>query len=468
MPKGNGPVDPDPLSFVPQGDNMASEFSGSWPARHAIHRWQDGKPLPRSAADLEESPQFLSMLGGRSRTPADLAKELEVQGVISSFNLDVHIPSLVTSQVIWGILGITYGQWCGWWNRRETVFGYIPVPVGDAKATNKATQWHREDLFRIRAAVSGGKRHRRERDEPVYPPETIRAFWEHINAAVCRMSPKRVEKISLVGWPIGVPKDYDALYREHRVYVERILNHYYKPSSSQSIEDVKGFIWLKLCEAQVIEKFVAKARYRRLPSTLTAAEAVEYLGITWDQWMVLMRKDLKWLQPEEGNSFTSSAIFSAKQVRNVEESGQFPIRDAIPASDMTKVFRGYLKQVIHNHFANYCRTRVRRFILDTPLPEGARVRGDGTVGSALEGDMTPWENCLEDPRELSPEACLDRPEVGSLEELNQDLSEQIAHINKSVPGHQDDVISLIADGYTLREAITKVQAKVRAKLKAHS
>jgi hypothetical protein len=404
------------------------------------------------------------MLGSVSRI-AELAQELEARGVISGFPLDQHIPEHLTTQEMWGILGTSYGQWCGWWSRNQET-----VSEGKRLAYNKATTWHREDLLKIRAVMPGKKL-----DRPVYHQETLKAFWAHIqNSAekiVSEWAPaKKPEKktVNLVGWPTGVPKDYDALYREHRPYVERILNHYYKPSSTQSIDDVKGFIWLKLCEAQVIEKFVAKARYRKLPAKLSAEEAVEYLGITWDQWMNLMRRDLGWLQPAEGNIFSTSAIFTANQVRNVEESGLFPIKDAIPASDMSKVFRGYLKQVIHNHFANYCRTRVRRFILDTPLPEGARVRGDGTVGSALEGDQTSWEDCLEDYGELSPEACLDRPEVDSMDELDEDLSEQIARINKAVPGHRDDVINLIADGCTLREAIQQVRAQVQEKLKVHS
>lgn len=448
---------------------MLSNFSGRpWPVKHEVHRWKGGSPLPCDGSELIElyGKEFIAICGS-ARVP-ELVQELEVRGVIAAFPLDQSIPEFVTGQEMWGILGASYGQWCGWWGKNQEKVEFCPA--GEGSAYGKATRWHREAVSKIRAVMPG------KLDRPVYHLTTLQAFWEHIKAGVEEITrdwtpakkPEKKQPVKLVGWPIGVPKDYDALYREHRPYVERILNHYYKPSSTQSIEDVKGHIWLKLCEAQVIEKFVAKARSRKLPAQLTAGEAVEYLGITWDQWMNLMRRDLGWLQPVEGNIFSTSASFTAKQIRNVEESGQFPIKDAIPASDMSKVFRGYLKQVIHNHFANYCRTRVRRFILDTPLAEGARVRGDGTVGSALEGDQTSWEDCLEDYGELSPEACLDRPEVDSLDELDEDLSEQIARINKAVPGHRDDVINLIAEGSTLREAIQQVRAQVQEKLKVHS
>jgi len=447
---------------------MPAHFSGRpWPAKHEVYRWKEGMALPHSAKDLVDfyGSQFTLMLCS-GRTPAELARELETRGVISSFKLDEHIPKTLAGNEMWGILGVTYGQWCGWWSKYKSTLAVSP----EGFATSKAARWHRASLFQIRVVIPRSCK----LDEPVYHPSTLQAFWEHIRAAAERIihewSPKKVAKKpeKLVGWPIGVPQDYTALYREHRVYVERILNHYYKPSATQSFEDVKQHIWVKLCEAQVIEKFVKKAKYRKLPATLTATEAVEYLRITWDQWMDLMRKDLKWLQPTDGNNFASGAIFSATQVRNVEEAGIFPLQDTIPAEDMAKVFRGYLKMVIHNHFANYCRTRKRRFILENTLPEGARIRGDGSVGSALEGDQTPWEDCLEAPEDWSPEACLDRPEVDSLGELDVDLSEQIVRINKAVPGHRDEVINLIAEGYTLREAITKVRFQVQDKLRVHS
>jgi hypothetical protein len=315
---------------------------------------------------------------------------------------------------------------------------------------------------------------------PIFPEETVRAFEDFLRAAVERVflnwkkmstvttaketvQAKKPEAVPFVGWPVGVPKDNTAFYRDYRVFVERTLNRYIKPCPSQQIEDVKQHIWMKLIESNTLEKFVQKARFRKLPAKLTATEAVDYLGITWDQWMDLIRQDPKWLQPVEGSLFSASAVFTNDQIRLVEGSGIFTIQDAIPASDMSKVFRGYLNQVIHNHFANYCRTRVRREVKDQVLPaDNVRVLG-GRVASPLEGDTTPWEESIVDSGSVSPDLCVDLTkacsyeDVDNLVDLNPHLAAQVEQINRAVgSSNQNDVFNLIADGLSLKEAILKV------------
>jgi DNA-directed RNA polymerase specialized sigma24 family protein len=345
-------------------------------------------------------------------------------------------------------------------------------------AYSRKSEYEAKDILKV---AQSAKKFSNAR--PTYPEETVASFVAHLQAVADRIlydwgaeKPKTPvvklrEPVATVNWPIGVPKDYNGFYRDYRVFVERTLNRYIKPCPSQQIEDVKQHIWLKLVESRTIEKFVEKARFRKIPLKLTATEAVEYLGITWDQWMALMRLDQKWLQPE-GNAFSASAVFSRVQVRNVEECGLFPIVDAIPASDMSKVFRGYLTNVIHNHFANYCRTRVRRFIQDTVVPaEHTRVVRSPTSDQykftpALEGDSSAWEDALPDISGMRPDEGLDLPDVEGMDELQADLHAQIEEIHKACPGRQEDVLNLIADGCTLREAINQVREQVQERRQA--
>ena len=450
-----------------------------WPENNQTHlrlRKSVGEPLPRTMAEVASVygsllREILDESGLNAKSVTSLAQELGARGVLKDFDFKEHLPGLLDCNAVWDLLACTYGQWCGFINRachRDSCPKHTP-----GSPTSTKVQFDTRDILALYGTVPFFNRH-----ESLFPGQTVRAFEDYLRASAERvvhdwkmkMSEKSTEitpdraktpeaGVTFVGWPIGVPKNYDHLYREYRVFVERTLNRYIKPCPSQQIEDVKQHIWMKLVESKTIEKFVEKARRRKIPAQLSATEAVEYLGITWDQWMDLMRRDEKWLQPE-GSVFSATAIFTAKQIRNVEESGQFPILDAIPASDMSKVFRGYLSNVVHNHFANYCRTRVRRFIKDIVVPnENSRVNG-GKLGSALEGDMTSWEDALVDPGSVGHDLCFDLPEVEDEKELQQDLTEQIERIHKTCPGRQDDVFDLIAEGLTLREAINKVRALV--------
>ncbi len=455
-----------------------TEFRTAGWKSHVCYRRSTGFPLPQNAEELTVlcGPMLEELLadsGLKGKTLTGLTQELLARDVLGTFDFREHLPPVLDVQQVYDLLSAKYGSWMGFMHRRVAQ-GDNPTAIGSTPTSLKA-RFHTREILPL---YRNPKHKFFNKHRSLFPAQTIQAFEDCVRAAAERviydwkkMSEKSTEKtpvrakpeavVSFVGWPIGVPKNYDSFYREYRVFVERTLNRYIKPCPSQQIEDVKQHIWLKLVESRTIEKFVEKAKYRKIPAKLTATEAVEYLGITWDQWMGLMRKDLKWLQPSEGSVFSASAVFTGDQIRNVEESGIFPIVDAIPASDMTKVFRGYLTHVVHNHFANYCRTRVRRFIKDNVVPnENSRVNG-GHLGSALDGDMTSWEDALEDHSRARPDEGLDLPEVDSVEELHEDLTEQIDRIHKSCPGRQEDVLDLIAEGLTLREAIGQVRAQVQ-------
>lgn len=451
------------------------------------------RSLPRDVSELTES--YGAVLAGilkdakqRGKSVEDLAQELFIRGVLWTFPLEDFLPPILSMSQVLDLLGAEWPQWSRWQYNASKGHGrhseLAPKPV-IGNTYSKNSEYATKDILQV---FRSGKKW--SDAAPLYPEETVRAYTEFVKAAAERViydwthqpkprktmsdtkttsstvqAKKPAGEKSVVGWPIGVPKNYDSMYREYSGFVQRTLLTYLKPCPSQQIEDVEQHIWMKIIESKMIEKFVAKARYRKLPKRLTAAEAVEYLGITWDQWLDLMRKDLAWLQAAEGTNFSNSAVFTAEQIRNVEESGLFPIRDEIPAEDMTKVFRGYLRNAIHNHFANYCRTRVRRFVKDLVVPaENSRVIG-GKIGSALEGDNTAWEDSLEDRDGSRPDDCCDLPEASSVEELNSNLTEQIVRINRLVPSNRhEQVFNLISEGCSIREAIARVRATVTAEM----
>lgn len=450
--------------------------------------------IPRNVSELvgvygSVLSKLLQDAGHPDKSPEVLAEEICRRDLLSKFSLDEFLPPILKVPDVLALLGATWVQWHHWHyngsrgQARHTE--YLPKPV-IGKVYSMKAEYDTRDILRIFRSPK-----RFSETAPSYPEETVRAFDEFVKATAERVlydwnppkkptatptlkkmstpkenksSPRATKpegQVSFVGWPIGVPKNNDQLYREYRVFVERTILSYFKPSPGQQLEDIAQHIWMKIIESKTLDKFVRKARVRKIAARLTAAEAVEYLAITWDQWLTLMREEHPWLQPVEGSVFSTSAVFTSSQVRNVEESGLFPIVDAIPAVDMVKVFRGYLRMVVRNHFANWVRTRVRRHIKDQVVPnETTRVSG-GHFTTALEGDLTSWEDSLPDQTEGSAEDFCDLPDSSSVEDLHQSLSEQISRIQKFVPfSRHEDVFTLIADGCTLLEAISRVRATV--------
>lgn len=446
-----------------------------WPAGHIRLRATDSRPLPTNVDELlAQHGDFLRDFlrsSGSKRTVENLAQELGARGAFSNFEWQDYLPELVTAQCLWGVFQISYGMWCGWVAKSKKRNLWRPKALSGS-LYGKLSTYCRQDVLKLY--------HSSERPQPSkvipqeFPPEILFAFEEFIRAVSDRIvyddsqvmvkkptkPTKRKPAAEFVGWPIGVPANNSDFYRDYRRFVENSLNRYIRPSPSQQIEDVKQHIWMKLIESQTLEKFVAKACSRHIPSKLTANEAIEYLGITSDQWLDLVRQDHSWLQPVEGGAFSGSAVFTREQIRLVEDSGIFPIKYAVPAGDMSKIFNGYLYRVIHNHFANYCRTRTRRAIKDQVVPDGSCRVSQSGIQSPLEGDLTPWEDSLADRDSQSPEMGADV--LMTVEgDLNPQLTAQVERINRQCPGRQEDVFSLIADGYTLTEAILKVRSCIR-------
>lgn len=388
--------------------------------------------------------------------PEVAAYWLEKHGFFQGFDPLKHLPKMLTDTETAALLGCQWHAWEMWcWDN---------VGVSCSPNTHRKT---RKVLSLLRSGTIEST------EEPRYPDETVAKFTEYLRASVDRMLNKMIKHannktaatpkaVMRPGWLLGVPEDYDTFYREYRPYVEKVLNRYNKAGyDPEMIKDLKQFTWTKLIESQLLEKFVAKAKRRKLPKQLSAMAAVEYLGITWDEWLGLMRANHPWLQPISGGAFTASAEFTDAQIRNVEESGLFPIRDAIPTADMTKVFRGYLQRAIHHHFANWLRTRSRRH-KERPVPLGCRIV-DNQLASSYEDDDTSWEQGLVDKDPVSPESKADLLSAVVGGDVHGYLTATVERINEAVPGRQNDVFDLIAKGYTLNEAILAVRAKVRAK-----
>lgn len=215
-----------------------------------------------------------------------------------------------------------------------------------------------------------------------------------------------------MSWPEGLPKNYDELARQYGDHIAQQVARHNKVA--WNLEDLLQTIWLKLIESQVLEKFVARAS-SDLPPTMTALEACDYLGVSFDYWKknvmyVAMKKDeqgderYSWMpKPIEGSAYSKKALFLTDEILVLDECGYVKDRSRTQPKLCPKItsrgFKSYLNRAIHNHFANFCRSRKRRYskehMLDPTMVLAPTVDGYRRLGFSKSDDpQVAWETAL--------------------------------------------------------------------------
>lgn len=227
----------------------------------------------------------------------------------------------------------------------------------------------------------------------------------------------------LCAWPVGLPRDFDEMYRTFKDFVEKKVQSYNKVE--RNFEDLLGEIWLKLIHADLLNKFVARAA-RALPETIFAHEAADLMGLTWEEFTIAlyhMPKSKMGLNFNPVEVTDDNKLVDVKMKRDhklgvaiVDREALFKISDVEALDDaypkygqaartlprritlelQSLGFKAYLTQAIHNHFVNWCRTRKRRY-QDLLLPATAIVQVTDTGAYQHTGhnfEATDWESRL--------------------------------------------------------------------------
>lgn len=176
-------------------------------------------------------------------------------------------------------------------------------------------------------------------------------------------------------WPEGVPRSYEELFRDWGDFIAARVKHFNKVE--RNFEDLLQDVWMRLMNAKFLERFVGSAA-ARLPTTMTAEQAVEYLGVTWKQWEHVLRRNTadpdKWApkpvgyrgQLAEGQEIpllSRLAVFVTEEIKVLDEIDPWRTRpnERKRPTITARGFKAYLTQAIRNHFANFCRTRNRKY-----------------------------------------------------------------------------------------------------------
>jgi DNA-directed RNA polymerase specialized sigma24 family protein len=217
-------------------------------------------------------------------------------------------------------------------------------------------------------------------------------------------------------WPQGIPEDYDSFARGYKDFVLKYLSRINKVE--RNAEDLAQDVWLKLVSSKVLEKFV-DPNVRRLPSSMTVQEAIRFLGVSNSNWFVLLshiatNRDLYSYQ-------ASLALEVVLKLDSLCKELGIPQGRKVRPTVPSRGFKSYLTQAVHNAYANFCRSRERRYSQEHMFSPQAslNVTTSGTYhqGVDMEGGSS-WEASLTSAMILDEEDNLDS--IRSIQQMGVD------------------------------------------------
>jgi DNA-directed RNA polymerase specialized sigma24 family protein len=208
-------------------------------------------------------------------------------------------------------------------------------------------------------------------------------------ASYPNMKEKPVEK------NFEVPKDNRELYSRYRDFVNKLVRRY--DSVGRHQEDLEQAVWLRLLEADIINKF-RESLGRGLPEFVNGEQAASLLGISFEQWRVSQWRArtgrCQWAPtPVRGTGVEKRAVFRRADVEAVAHhfkrrrpGGEAPAPTTVLTPVSKGRFESYLTVAVHNAYKNFCRT-VSRKDRDLYLPPGED--GDSWESNVPSGGASP-------------------------------------------------------------------------------
>jgi hypothetical protein len=295
-----------------------------------------------------------------------------------------------------------------------------------------------------------------------------------------------------------VPKNYDELQKQYGPLIYKLLLKHNKVDAN--LEELHSYVWMKLLEARLLERFEDSV-LNKTPSVLSALEVCDLLGVSWRQWSTAMwayhkgdptaydqdgnivaRRRGRWMPtPINITAFQARGLFgySAKSAlfafediiqlsidekrfkngsirkafrlmgREINAAGSVLAETRedghikLPDVPVTKAqFRNYLTMAVLNHYANFCRTEVRRHKErpHTPSPHA-------------DDDAPSWEATLPDVRHTDADTMV------ALAEARKMLSDTLHECMEGVPSckpidvHEVEVLTMLENGASLMQAL---------------
>jgi hypothetical protein len=203
--------------------------------------------------------------------------------------------------------------------------------------------------------------------------------------------------------PEHLPRDNAGVYQSYRALVAGTVRRHV--THRISIEEAISEVWVKLVGSNILQKFLSSAT-RSFPVLITADEAVEFLGVSWDAWCSMVDTYPAAPSPLSGSSKDSEAQFKSEDILALDKAGYFKTRPSLrrlPAGSVTLArFENYLRSSASNHTKNILRSQGRRFNREDIQDSTVVLRQTGDVFKKVVGseENRAWESHLPDKTAL--------------------------------------------------------------------
>jgi DNA-directed RNA polymerase specialized sigma24 family protein len=167
-----------------------------------------------------------------------------------------------------------------------------------------------------------------------------------------------------------------------------------------------------------------------------------------------VRRKSEWAPtPSQGGYASQKATYRMEDIERFksmrEESAKkktalVPVKStalALPTTPKRTLFKLYLARAVHNIYANWCRTRSRRY--------KEEYRGN-------EEDGSPWESFLEDSHAIRPDDMVDLYHTSKLLVSGEEDIRDVDMSSKDHEAAQEKLLTLLSEGYSLPEAAQKL------------
>jgi hypothetical protein len=251
-----------------------------------------------------------------------------------------------------------------------------------------------------------------------------------------------------------VPASNHELVLYYGDHVKRILMRYNRVATN--FEDLNQHIWLELLKTNILKKYADSGK-SEMPKQMTAKEACEFLGVTWGQWRTMMwygqpnaekshpthfRRHHGAITPKpvEGSWCSKKAVFWTDDIIRLHDLDYFTKRSkwevSPPTTRTRSKFKSYLTTAVHNFFANWCRTRFRKYKEMYLSPHE-----DGTA----------WELGIADESSMTSTSI----------DVRIAITQALGEVFEDDPENVTRVMDLLKEGYTLVEIAKEMKLPTR-------
>lgn len=327
--------------------------------------------------------------------PLEVAHHLWYRGVLATF----QAPEVMTRTEVIEYLGIPTTTWRRAARSRPHV---LPQPV-EGKLLAACSKYRTSDVQRCY-----------ESRDTTFPRTNRLGFFVSripgFDEFLGREAQKIVDEMAcgyIFDLPLHLPQNDSELVARYATTIARVVRCHLKFGTG--VTDAINEIWVRFFTTNILIKFM-RSGLKRLPAQLSTDDALDFLGVDWEDWQGMMKTHAGAPTPLKGSSESLDAVYRTEDIMALETSNVLRKRYLryLPVACVSSViFDRYVERAAENTLLNLFRTLDRRFNREDTLQEGACIQDNRRVRQLRrdEPDLA-WEDTLRSD-DISVESLID-------------------------------------------------------------